>query len=67
MILHGNEPLEIGKSYRDHVSGPDREYHEVGFLVLREATLDELKKFIAENSDRDTGHYGKYIYEVAMD
>jgi hypothetical protein len=67
MILHGDDKLEIGKRYLDEVSGPDMEYHLIGYVVLREATLKELKEFIASHSTKDTGYYGKYIYEVSMD
>lgn len=68
-ITHGCEKLEIGQIYYMAMISPiDNEYHPVSFLVIREATLDELREHIKEISEYpDTGLYGEYVYAVQMD
>ena len=67
IIIQGDTQLEIGKNYIIDVVSPENEWQTVGFLVIREATLEELQNCIREHNAKDSGIYGKYFYEVLMD
>lgn len=66
-VIHGDFPLIIGKAYHDEIAGPDMKYHLVSYIVMGEASLQDLKDYIKEMGCEDTGEYGKYVYFVQMD
>lgn len=70
MIVHGFIQLEIGKKYTDKISGSQLEYHMMSYIVIREATYDELVHQAEELECLDillNDPIGNYIYKIQTD